>query len=108
EARRGSGDGRPPLLRAPVGGGEPADRRLYAQRRRDALRPRARLRILPAPEGTAPLAVRLHLGRRAADDRDRPRADGAPEDDPAARTLDGPSAAAGRGNLRDRNAPARE
>ena len=36
EARRGAGDGRAALLRAPVGGGEPADRRLHAQRRRDA------------------------------------------------------------------------
>jgi branched-chain amino acid transport system ATP-binding protein len=34
---------------------------------------------ISAPQGAAPLAVRLHLRRRAADDRDRPRADGAPK-----------------------------
>ena len=46
----------------------------------------------------------LHLGRRAADVRDRPRADVAPEDDPARRALDGARAADRRGDLRDRAA----
>ena len=44
----------------------------------------------------------LHLGRRAADVRDRPRADVAAEDDPARRALDGARAADRRGDLRDR------
>ena len=44
----------------------------------------------------------LHVGRRAADDGHRPRADGAAEDDPAGRAFDGSRAAAGRGDLRDR------
>ena len=42
---------------------------------------------------------RLHLGRRAADDGDRSRHDGAPAHDPVGRALDGPRAAAGRGDL---------
>jgi branched-chain amino acid transport system ATP-binding protein len=36
------------------------------------------LQLLPAPEDAAHLAGRLHLGRRAADVRHRPRADGQP------------------------------
>ena len=67
-------------------------------------RPRAGLRLFPAPEGAARLAGRLHLGRRAADVRDRPRADVAPEDDPARRAVDGTGAADRRGDLRDREA----
>jgi len=41
------------------------------------------LPLLPAPEGAARQPGRLHLGRRAADVRDRPRADGQAVDDPA-------------------------
>ena len=44
---------------------------------------------------------RLSLRRRAADAGDRPRADGAPEDDPDGRAVDGPVAAAGQGSVRD-------
>ena len=51
---------------------------------------------------------RLHLRRRAADVRDRPRADVAPEDDPARRALDGARAADRRGDFRDRARPERE
>ena len=61
--------------------------------------------LLPAPEGAAGEPGRLHVGRRAADDRDRPRADGAAEDDPARRAVDGPRAADRRGDLRDRRRP---
>ena len=43
---------------------------------------------------------RLSLRRRAADAGDRPRADGAPEDDPDGRAVDGPVAAAGQGSVR--------
>ena len=50
------------------------------------------------------LAGRLHLGRRAADVRDRPRADGQPEDGAARRAVDGPGAADRRGGVRDRAA----
>ena len=49
-------------------------------------------------------ARRLHLRRRAADVRDRPRADVAPEDDPARRAVDGARAADRRGDFRDRAA----
>ena len=71
-------------------------------------RPRARLRLFPAPEGAPRLDGRLHLRRRAADVRDRPRADVAPEDDPARRALDGARAADRRGDLRDRARPERQ
>ena len=65
-------------------------------------RPRPGLRLFPAPEGAPQLDGRLHLRRRAADVRDRPRADVAPEDDPARRALDGARAADRRGDFRDR------
>ena len=45
--------------------------------------PRDGLRLFPAAQGAAPRAGRLHLGRRAADDRDRPGPDGAPQGDSA-------------------------
>ena len=51
---------------------------------------------------------RLHLGRRAADVRHRPRADEPAQDDPARRAVDGPGAAAGRGDFRDRAGAERE
>ena len=51
---------------------------------------------------------RLHLRRRAADVRHRPRADVAPEDDPARRAVDGAGAADRRGDFRDRQKPQRE
>src|SRR6185436_8759265 len=63
------------------------------------------LQVLPAVEGATPDAGGLHLGRRAADDRHRPGADGAAEDDPARRAVDGPRAAAPRGDLHHRAAP---
>ena len=66
-----------------------------------------RLHLFPAPEGAAHVARRLHLRRRAADVRDRPRADVAAEDDPARRALDGARAADRRGDLRDRARPQR-
>ena len=106
-ARRRPGDGGPPLLRAPDGRGEPADRRLHAQGRQGRDRSATSTMVygyFPRLRGAAPRAGRLHLGRRAADDRDRPRADGAAQGDPARRALDGPGAAAGRGDLRDRRA----
>ena len=60
--------------------------------------------LLPAPEDAAHVAGGLHLGRRAADVRDRPRADGQPEDGAARRAVDGPGAADRRGGVRDREA----
>ena len=108
-ARRGAarpdpGDGRPPLLRPSHGRGEPADRRLHARSRprRHRAGPREGLRVFPAAAGAPQEPGRLHLGRRAADDRDRSRHDGAPAHDPAGRALDGPRAAARRGDLRNR------
>ena len=58
------------------------------------------LRLLPAPEDAAQLAGGLHLGRRAADVRHRPRADGQPEHGAARRALDGPGAADRGGGVR--------
>ena len=80
-ARRDPGDGGAALLRPPDDRGEPDDRRLHAPRRQGRGRRDAGegLSLFPAPEGAAHCAGRLHLGRRAADVRDRPRADGQPE-----------------------------
>jgi ABC-type dipeptide/oligopeptide/nickel transport system ATPase component len=96
-ARRDPGDGGAPLLRAPDGRGEPPDRRLHAQgrARRDRCGSGAGLHLLSAPEGAAEEPGGLYLGRRAADDGDRPRADEPARDDPAGRAVDGPRAAAG-------------
>ena len=44
-------------------------------RARHRARPGDGLRLFPAPQGTAHLACRVYLGRRAADDGDWPRAD---------------------------------
>ena len=52
--------------------------------------------------------VRIHVGRRAADDRARPRTHGPAEDDPAGRAVDGSRPAARRGDLRDRPRPERQ
>ena len=107
-ARRDPGDGRPALLRAPDDRGEPADRRLHAQA---TARPRSRQTLekvyayFPRLKTRRTLAGRLHLGRRAADVRDRPRADGQPEDGAARRAVDGPGAADRRGGVRDREGP---
>ena len=50
-------------------------------------------RYFPAAGRAAAVNGRLHVGRRAADVRDRPRADVAAEDDPARRAVDGTGAA---------------
>ena len=107
EDGRVPGDGRTPLLPAPERGGEPADGRLHAQRfaRRHTRRPRARVPLFSAPQDATLEPRRLHVGRRAADDRGGTRADGASVDDPARRAVDGPRAADRRGDLRDRPRP---
>src|SRR6185295_11422446 len=64
--------------------------------------------VFPATEGAARHAGRLHLERRAADDRGGARADGAAADDPARRAVDGPRAPGGRADLRDRERAERE
>ena len=66
------------------------------------------LRLFPAPQAAPRLHGRLHVGRRAADVRHRPRDDVAAQDDPARRALDGPRAADRRGDLRDRAKAQRE
>ena len=66
------------------------------------------LSLFPAAEAAPREPRRLHVGRRAADDRGRPRADGAAVDDPAGRAVDGARAADRRGDLRDRARPQRE
>ena len=73
--------------------------------RRDPRGPRTGLPVFPAAQGAAQEPVRLHLGRRAADDGDRPGADGQAEHDPAGRAVDGPRAADRRGDLRHRAGP---
>ena len=64
--------------------------------------------ISPSSPSGKTFAGRLHLGRRAADVRHRPRADVAAEDDPARRAVDGAGAADRRGDFRDRQGPERE
>ena len=61
----------------------------------------------PRLQGAPHQPGRLHLGRRAADDGDRPRADEPAHHHPARRAVDGPGAAARRGDLRDRQEPQR-
>ena len=103
-ARRHPGDGGPPLLRPSHGRGEPADRRLHPRRRQAPRSPTISRRSTTISRGSSERSEpgRLHLGRRAADDGDRPRADEPAQDHPARRAVDGPGAAARRGDLRDR------
>ena len=61
--------------------------------------------LFPAAEGAARVARRLYLRRRAADVRHRSCADGAAQDDPARRALDGAGAADRRGDLHNRARP---
>ena len=63
------------------GRGKPDYRRLCAvhQQSATARRTRPDLRILPAAEGAADQPCGLHVGRRTADDRHRPRHDGEAE-----------------------------
>ena len=58
------------------------------ERQRGQRRHRHGLQLFSAPEGTH-RPGRLSLRRRAADAGDRPRADGAPEDDPDGRAVEG-------------------
>ena len=60
----------------------------------------AHVRALPAPVAGDEPAGRVLLGRRAADDRHRPRADGGPAHADAGRALPRARAAAGDGDLR--------
>src|SRR5690349_13079071 len=101
------GDGGAPLFRAPDRGGKPADGRVHAQGVPRGHRAGAGegVSLLPAPQAASREPGGLYVGRRAADDGDRPRADGPSVDDPARRAVDGPRAAARRGDLRDRAHP---
>ena len=82
---------------------EPRDGRLPAQRQgRDPGGHRARLRALPEAPGAARPEGRHDVGRRAADVRDRARADGAAEAAPARRALARARADLRRADLRDR------
>ena len=104
------GDGGPPLLRPPDGRGEPVDRRLHPPRRprrdrRDLDRvyayfPRLKERRGALAGYTSGGEQQMCAIGRALMAR--------PEDDPARRALDGPGAAAGRGDLRDRRAAQRQ
>jgi len=83
------------LFRSPQRRGEPADRRIHRirvgwdERCIEHRCARARLQLLPATEDPAYEPGRVYVRRRAADVRDRPRADGATVDDPARRAVDG-------------------
>ena len=80
-----------------------AHRRLYPPRwgGRNTRRTRKGLYLFPQAARAAAIVGRIYLGRRAADVRDRPRADVASEDDPARRAIDGFGAADRGGNLHD-------
>ena len=80
-----------------------AHRRLYPPRRGggNTRRTRKGLYLFPPAARAAAIIGRVYVGRRAADVRDRPRADVASEDDPARRAIDGFGAADRGGNLHD-------
>src|SRR5215212_4227734 len=90
------------VLPAHDGPREPRARCVPAPRQRgDREGPGPRVRAVPAP-GRAPGAEGGHdVRRRAADARDRPRADGQPADPAARRALDGDLANPHRAHLRD-------
>ncbi len=70
-----------------------------------ARRAREGLCLFPAPQGAAVQSGGLHVGRRAADDGDRPRHDGQAEHVAAGRAVDGPCPADRGRDLRDRPRP---
>ncbi len=110
-ARLHPGDGRPALLRPSHHRGKSAHRRLHAPRRqapRSSATWSSSTTISRASRTRRNSHGRLHLRRRAADVRDRPRADVAAEDDPARRAVDGARAADRRRNFRDRARSERE
>ena len=89
------------LFPAPHGGGQSQDGRLHAGGARP-LRRAAGIRVRPvsAHEGAPPPDGRHHVGRRAADVRDRPRADVRSEAAAARRALGGPGAGGGAAGVR--------
>src|SRR6266702_539769 len=95
------------LLRASQRRGESTHRRLYAQRKPGAAQagPGKGVRLLSAAEGAARRARRLHLGRRAADDRAWARAHGPSEHDRGRRAFDVAYAADRRGDFHFREEP---
>ena len=100
--RARDGARRPRHVRRADDRGEPRDGRLHARRPRgDPRRRRARVRAVSAAQGAAPADGRHAVGRRAADARDRPRADVAAEAAAARRAVDGPRAADGAEGVRD-------
>ena len=83
----------PADLPAHDGAREPRDGRVHPARREGHPRgPRARLRAVPAPEGARAPEGRHDVRRRAADARDRPRADGPAEAAAARRAVARPGA----------------
>ena len=94
-----------PALPAHERAREPRDGRLPARRQRELQGgPRPRLRALPAARRAEAAEGRDAVGRRAADVRDGPRADGAAEAAAARRAVDGAGADLRREDLRDRRA----
>ena len=93
-----AGAGRPPPVRQPDGRREPAARPLGRPRR--PVDARGGDGGLSQPEGAAAQPRRNAVGRRAAGDGDRPRADDQPGDHPARRSLARPVAARRRSRLR--------
>src|SRR5207244_1056761 len=90
EPRHRPRSGGPPHLPAAHRGGQPQDGRLSAECTQGVRRvARARVRPVPRPPGAPEAARRQPLRRRAADARDRSRADVAAQADPARRALDG-------------------
>ena len=94
--------GGPQVLPAHDRAREPRAGRVPAPRqRRDPQGPRPRLRAVPAAEGARGAEGGHDVRRRAADARDRPRADGPAEAAAARRAVDGHRADPGRAHLRD-------
>ena len=101
--------GKSPAVSAPDGGGQSEDGRLHAGGAR-ALRRAAGLRVRPvsAHEGAPPPDGRHHVRRRAADVRDRPRADVRSETAAARRAFGGPCAGRGAAGVRTGEANPRQ
>ena len=93
QPRRGAGDGGAALLCPPHHRGEPADRRLHARDGKAAVAATLEkvYNYFPRLKTRRTSQAAYLLGRRAADVRHRPRADGQPEDGAARRAVDGPA-----------------
>ena len=101
--------GEPPAVSAAHRRRQSEDGRVHAGRARQIRRAAGiRVRSVSAHEGTPPPDGRHHVGRRAADVRDRPRADVEPETAAARRAVGGAGAGRGAAGVRTGQADPRQ